>query len=217
MTTVNLTLLLGFLIKKPTSEEKEKRNQKLEKRQAKAKAKIPKETKNVTLSPKPDLKMEPLVTIPKNLFEVGSPKKFAHIEYELLPERVPFKVDVNCWGDFAKIYCDDDVRVIRTIQINEVAWVPIKIKHFFKQMTKTELLQLQLHVIKVTIWSQQDKLEQEFCTLICFVSFCLFFSFLEQNLKSQMLFIYFKRIFRIIILLRPLRNHQVMKNVMQII
>lgn len=40
---------------------------------------------------------------PANLFEVGSPQKFAHIEYELLPERIPFKVDVNCWGNIAKV------------------------------------------------------------------------------------------------------------------
>lgn len=115
---------------------------------------------------------------PPNLFEVGSPQKFAHIEYELLPERVPFKIDVNCWGKFAKvmtvvlqllfnlrvyckIYCEDESRAIRTIQINQIAWVPVKIKYFVKRMTKSELQKLQFHVIKFTIWSRQDNLEQQ--------------------------------------------------------
>lgn len=178
MTTVNLTLLLGFSMVKPSSEISKSSKKLLEvnkKETVGKKAKNNRKEKAVELV----VVQEDPVEKPANLFEVGSPQKFAHIEYELLPERAPFKVDINCWGNFAKvpllllhfslfnsqnyrqIYCEDDTRAIRTIQINQIAWVPVKIKHFFKSMTKNELLKLQFHVIKFTIWSQQDKLEQQ--------------------------------------------------------
>lgn len=112
MATVNLTLLLGFSMKKGLSDKKsesskkagkgknkEKNPQDEEKKSAKGKEKKAKKQKEI----KQELKREESVVKPKNLFEVGNPKKFAHIEYELLPERPPFKVDVNCWGDFAKV------------------------------------------------------------------------------------------------------------------
>lgn len=162
MTTINLTLLLGFSLKNQSSEKKTvPSSEKKSSDETKIKEKI---NKTTTFAPTPSelkIQQETIIVKPKNLFEVGSPKKFAHIEYELLPDRVPLKIDVNCWGSFAKIYSENGVRIIRTIQTKEIAWVPVKIKHFFKQMSKAELLQLQLHVIKFAIWNQHEKLLQE--------------------------------------------------------
>lgn len=111
MTTVNITIILGFSTKK----EKKSDNAKKEKKEGKEKKdkhagdeKEPtkgkeKKTKEKKLTPEIDVSRKRTSTKPKNYFEVGAPKKFAHIEYQLLPDRPFFKVDVNCWGDFAKV------------------------------------------------------------------------------------------------------------------
>lgn len=112
MTTVNLTLLLAFSMKKAGFSDKKSEGGKKGGKKGKAKdaEATPKEAekkdkkqkgkKNIL---KKEVKKEESVVKPKNLFEVGSPKKFAHIEYELIPEKPPFKIDINCWGNFAKV------------------------------------------------------------------------------------------------------------------
>lgn len=115
MTTVNLTLLLGFSMKKTPSEKKAEKAKKQDKgKEEKVKGvkggekkidekQAKKQQKEKKLASKMELHKEESIVKPKNLFEVGPPQRFAHIEYEMLPERAPFKIDVNCWGDFAKV------------------------------------------------------------------------------------------------------------------
>lgn len=36
-------------------------------------------------------------------FSVGGPVAFAHVEYQILPDKPPYQIDVNCWGPIAKV------------------------------------------------------------------------------------------------------------------
>lgn len=107
MTSINLTLLLGLSLKKIASEKKADKKKKDKKDEKEKKGGEDKDTAKGKKGKKgkKQQKVEPEeeVVKPRNLFEVGSPKKSAHIEYELVPDRPPFKVDVNCWGEFARV------------------------------------------------------------------------------------------------------------------
>lgn len=36
-------------------------------------------------------------------YSVGGPVAFAHVEYQIFPDKPSYQIDVNCWGPIAKV------------------------------------------------------------------------------------------------------------------
>lgn len=91
MITINISFLIAFSLAEPKLE------QDVKKKDNEEKPKKNKTAKNV------DENSEVIEEKIKYMFEVGNPLKFLHIEYELIPGRPKYQIDVVCWGSIAKV------------------------------------------------------------------------------------------------------------------
>lgn len=98
MMSINVTLLLSLSMALPPTKEKKGKGKK-QKNVAKDK---PKKGGKQKAKRKAGIAVQEPPK-PRNLFEIRTAPKSVHIEYELVPGKPPYKLDVKCWGQFAKV------------------------------------------------------------------------------------------------------------------
>ncbi|KAG8556830.1 hypothetical protein GDO81_018220 [Engystomops pustulosus] len=93
----------------------------------------------------------------KKVIEAPKAQKYFHFEYFLLPEDTePTKVDVVMFGVVAKLYMEQETRLLKPWQENEKIWLTWS--HSVELcVTKEVLLKALKHQICVKMWSTKDK------------------------------------------------------------
>lgn len=112
MIKFRISILLGFSLL-PKLEDK---NEGKDKKGNKGKEKKEKGTKSSKKGKQSKKNQKEVIEVkvekPKNLVEVGSPIGFSHIEYELIPGRLKYQIDVICWGAIAKVFVLYNVAIV---------------------------------------------------------------------------------------------------------
>ncbi|XP_075177362.1 uncharacterized protein CFAP92 isoform X1 [Anomaloglossus baeobatrachus] len=104
-----------------------------------------------------DSKGKVLSKHPKNVIEAPKAQKYFHFEYFLLPEDTEAtRVDVIMFGAVAKLYMEQETRLLKPWQENERTWLTWS--HSVDiSVTKDLLLKALKHEIRVKMWSTKDK------------------------------------------------------------
>lgn len=108
MITFKITLLLAFDANGEAKSGKPKKKKRDSSRGSKKKGSVKnkkKTPKNVPVEIKPQK--------PKYVVDVGEAIGWVHIEYELIPKRFKYKIDVVCLGPVAKVFYIHKKRFIR--------------------------------------------------------------------------------------------------------
>ncbi|KAK9880987.1 hypothetical protein WA026_014335 [Henosepilachna vigintioctopunctata] len=138
MITFILTFLLSFNIIPEANLIKQKKTKKKVKQKKKRKGE-----ENQT-------ETQPKITKDYEL-ESGKLISSIRIEYELIPKKFKYGIDIICWENLAKIITSDGFRYYKTLKDGNVIWVPLTIFHFIKKMSEIELTSLHGHIINFTI------------------------------------------------------------------
>ncbi|KAL6111414.1 cfap92 [Pungitius sinensis] len=84
-----------------------------------------------------------------------------HIEYKLLPcDTETVKVDLMVFGPLAKLYIEDESKVVRTWRDGDQAWVGWS-QQFKIRVNKDLLISLLPHTITLQIWNSTEKLSNQ--------------------------------------------------------
>ncbi|KAK4882063.1 hypothetical protein RN001_005382 [Aquatica leii] len=118
-------------------------------------AKKSKKQKEVKVTP---VKEEPVNIQPKHVFQVAQRIHAVHIEYELLPGHPKYQLDVLCWGKIAKIFSFDGDIALKCFVKNDVAWIPVTVKHVINPFSDEYVLKLYEHVIDYNLIETPGKL-----------------------------------------------------------
>ncbi|KAF2897906.1 hypothetical protein ILUMI_08276 [Ignelater luminosus] len=158
MIKFRISILLGFSLL-PKLEDKNEGKGKKENKGKEKKEKNTKPSKKGKDSKKNKKEVvEVKVEKPKNLIEVGNPVGFSHIEYELIPGRPKYQIDVICWGPIAKVFSSDGEITLKTFVKNEIAWVPVCVEHVLNHLSDVEVFKLHSHLVNYTICTNKKKL-----------------------------------------------------------
>lgn len=113
MINIKITLLLGINLKPCTSSDNGTKKSKSSvkrktKQESPSRNKAKTKTKRSTKIPKPNKKMEPKQEEEEEItmdwvLKVKSPISYIRIEYELIPKKFRYCVDVVCWGPITKV------------------------------------------------------------------------------------------------------------------
>lgn len=102
MITINITLLLELNTDvQPKSARSKKKRKKGKEKLKKQKSRKGRKSGEKSISVK---KEKPEIERPAYEYSLGGPVAFAHIEYQILPDKPTYLIDVNCWGPIAKVY-----------------------------------------------------------------------------------------------------------------
>ncbi|XP_028138161.1 uncharacterized protein LOC114332519 [Diabrotica virgifera virgifera] len=144
MITFTVSFLLSFPIVKKKKEKKTK-----EKPKDKPKEKQKEKSKNNLLKNGAKKSLEP--EIPNTEFNSTNILSAAHIQYELIPNRCKYDIDVVCWGPVAKIITNDGQIFLFTVINNDRIWVPIRMEHYLDKMSIKEIKKFQPKIINFNI------------------------------------------------------------------
>ncbi|XP_067908374.1 uncharacterized protein cfap92 [Heterodontus francisci] len=90
------------------------------------------------------------------IMETSSPLKFYHIEWSLLPNAEPTKLDLVVFASAAKIYIGNDSQVLKPWNDGEEMWL-IFSHDVELPITKELLLTLGPHLMTLQVWEGKDK------------------------------------------------------------
>ncbi|KAG5889994.1 hypothetical protein JTB14_035906 [Gonioctena quinquepunctata] len=76
----------------------------------------------------------------------------AHIQYELVPNKCKYDIDVVCWGPVAKIFTNDGHITLVTVVENQRAWVPVCLEHYVPELSLGEIKQFHKYIIEFNIY-----------------------------------------------------------------
>ncbi|XP_044757597.1 uncharacterized protein LOC123315803 [Coccinella septempunctata] len=89
------------------------------------------------------------------------------IEYELLPKKFKYTVDVTCWRNVAKVSSPDGSRYYKILESDRILWIPICIHHFLKELTEDELVNLHSHIIAFNVTTTKKDVTSKLSSLYC--------------------------------------------------
>lgn len=99
MITFKITFILAFSLK-PKSEVKKKEKENPKGKNRKFQNGV-KENKKTIKNKKDEVEIS--LENPKYMFEIDKIVGVAHVEYELIPNKTKYQIDVKCWGPIAKV------------------------------------------------------------------------------------------------------------------
>ncbi|XP_043934019.1 uncharacterized protein KIAA1257 homolog [Protopterus annectens] len=93
----------------------------------------------------------------KGVLEAPRAQSYYHIEYLLLPDDPePMKIDVVSFGQVAKIYMENETKILKSWSENDLTWLAwthkVKIN-----ITKEILIKLLSHKVIFKVWDTKDK------------------------------------------------------------
>lgn len=109
MVCFKLSFLLEFELnfERPPKKTKEKKKKKATKKSKKSSAKSSKSSKKSKIKTKSKVSRktanDKIEEIPKYELQVGNPFGYAHIEYDLMPDRPKIQMDIIFWGSVVKV------------------------------------------------------------------------------------------------------------------
>lgn len=143
----------GNLTKKAKVKNKMSKKKKIKKKKSKTSSRTSKRSnKKVEVKETVDRN-----DLPKYLRSVDKPISYAHIEYDLIPDRVKHKLDIVFWGSVVKVFCDDDAKIMTTIIIDNTAWVLVQIVHFVNTFNTEEIFKLHAHVLNIVVSTKKNQ------------------------------------------------------------
>ncbi|KAL3276911.1 hypothetical protein HHI36_012279 [Cryptolaemus montrouzieri] len=165
MITFKFTFLLSFREKKELNKSKTKfsKMENLNKEQP--------VTSDFDLEPKKDYEL-------KTGDFVGN----FRIEYELIPKKFRYGVDIICWSNVAKISTNEAYRYYRIIKNGDDHWTVLTIYHFMHELTEEELINLRAHVVIFNITDTKKDFTSRSMCLYC----------VEDEVKSNKFVEYFE-------------------------
>lgn len=89
------------------------------------------------------------------------------IEYELLPKKLKYYIDITCWRNLAKVSTSDAFHYYKTLESGECLWIPITIHHFVKEISEEELVNLHSHTITFNIMTTKKDVTSKVSCLYC--------------------------------------------------
>ncbi|XP_018330032.1 uncharacterized protein LOC108740271 isoform X2 [Agrilus planipennis] len=101
---------------------------------------------------------KPKPVIPPYVIQLGKLIGNLSIEYEFLPKRPKFHIDVLCWGPVAKVFAANEELIIKCIVFDKKAWVPVTVYHTVPPLEDVELTKLHQHIIKFMFYTAKNKL-----------------------------------------------------------
>ncbi|XP_072038562.1 uncharacterized protein [Amphiura filiformis] len=101
-------------------------------------------------------KLEDMVRKKKRIMEAPKAQSYYHCQYFLLPDDTdPVRTDVVTFGMAAKIYTENESKVLKTWQEGNQTWIAWSHSHTLK-VTKELLLKMFNHKIELRIWDSKD-------------------------------------------------------------
>ncbi|XP_037346559.2 uncharacterized protein FLJ43738 isoform X2 [Pungitius pungitius] len=101
------------------------------------------------------------IEAPGKTEKTNKAQSWYHIEYKLLPcDTETVKVDLLVFGPLAKLYNEDEFKVVRTWQDGDQTWVGWS-QHFKIRVNKDLLISLLPHTITLQIWNSTEKLSNQ--------------------------------------------------------
>lgn len=100
MAKFHLSFIIGFSLVNKEGNKKGKNKKQLKSKEVPKKLKDSKSSKG---SKKNKAATKSKDTLPQNTIFVEKPIKQIHIEYNLIPKKLKFEIDVVCWGHVAKV------------------------------------------------------------------------------------------------------------------